>query len=458
MSNFNNQFQPAFPVNNAVNMAVPSPQTPQTTNNTAIFNGLSDLIRTHVLTPLSAHLSTRGVSISVEEMAHVTMLAAAAPATPSLMPNTGIGGLFGKSMLPGSEKATSTAPTGGCVHPNKTGLRKGLPCGKTLTQGSEYCSTHKKAHEATSATAAINGMGGMASFAALGLMQTPPNPTMLGGGFPGFGNNGATTIPTVAHMPSSHLGPMTLNQPPALPVTSQFGLQMATQPVKPQTINITAIPSMPGCSLIEGPHRLIVRAGSAQNEYICVGYLGQNNECVTNLSSEQIAYAKSLNLALVDTQKTAIPTIPGALTQPAFGMSNMTGTMFGQNAATNSTAPALPGFTPLSAPVLPSLGAPTISSSAFPTLSAAPQNLPSIPTLSAPQMPQIPTLSTMSAPQMPQIPTASPIAAPTTAPITDAAPSLPTIPTLAPLAPIATQATQPAATQESQPLPQVANQ
>lgn len=165
---------------------------PTQTNQSAIFNGLSDYIRTFVLQPLSEYFAKRGMNISVDELASVTMLAPASHAAPlaptsgiATMSSMGMGTLAPASAAKGAakEKPVLLQPTEtSCLHKFGRGVNQGRFCGKTREMGSEHCKEHGK--KATSTTTSALGQ---TSFAA---------PSMFGGGL-GGGFGATSQMPAI---------------------------------------------------------------------------------------------------------------------------------------------------------------------------------------------------------------------------------------------------------------------
>lgn len=177
--------------------------SPTHTNETEIFRGLSAFIRTHVLQPLSAHFASRGLQLSVEELAKITLLAEASPQP--LMASTGIGGLTGvgglsvatggaagaKKSRPAAE-GLSNPQQNTCHHKFTRGNNVDKFCPKVQNAGSNYCSAHAKDAAAAPATAA-NSLTSFASPSLFGNTQ-----------FNGFPQNSLATN-QIGQLPTNQL-------------------------------------------------------------------------------------------------------------------------------------------------------------------------------------------------------------------------------------------------------------
>lgn len=389
---------------------------PANTNETAIFRGMSALIREHILQPLHLHLKTRGADISVDEMAQVTMLAAASPSMP-YMPTTGIANLPGSvssgipGIVPAAGKKSKTVegllaptPTTCIYHFTRGAVNKDKYCPKAKIAGSQYCAEHAKKEVSTTAAP----------------MQSFTSPSLLGqsnafGSFGGMPTNQVgplqmhqTTLPI--QQSSTSMQPFQMGAPALLPgsqVQQQtppnqgfqtFSIPTSTQqtqqtntllPSVPPTlptpaaqqqksVTISATPfTAPGggqFALVEGPSRLVIRSG-AQGQTICVGTLDATNNINTTLTPAQINEARSMNLTIVDTSSQS--------QQPAFSGNTQT-TMFNIPTTTPAVLPTVENAAPI--PQLPIPG-----TAAAPQASTLGQENPQIQTI--PQLP-IPTVAT----------------------------------------------------------------
>ena len=117
-------------------------------------NNTVGFVHTYILNPIVGHLNTKGVQVTLEELAGVLQMPAprVAPAMPGpAVPGMAFGGAV-PSMAPAitpTRKSTTTtvpAPIPGrsCAYQFKRGEHKGEFCGKPTIGGSDYCNTCAK--------------------------------------------------------------------------------------------------------------------------------------------------------------------------------------------------------------------------------------------------------------------------------------------------------------------------
>jgi hypothetical protein len=144
------------------------------TNLSAFSSGCADFVRRCVLDPLSVFLSTKGVSVSADELA--TVLALPVTKTSPLLPAVPPMAFGGGAPVP--QMVASVAPTRGskkevlaqaqhipgtCNYQYKRGDKKGLYCCKPVAAGAEKCSTCSKSgsKRTTSVPTMSAGLGGI---------------------------------------------------------------------------------------------------------------------------------------------------------------------------------------------------------------------------------------------------------------------------------------------------------
>jgi hypothetical protein len=168
------------------------------TNMTAFVNSCSGYVHTYILGPIVQHLASKGVQVSVEELAGVLQLPATrSPVTPIVptpsVPAMAFGGAV-PTMAPAiapttARKTTATnAPVAGrtCMYQFKRGENKGKYCGKATAPGSDFCNaclkTRKNLQKEMAATGGIPGaapaMGAIPGMGGLPPGYAAPTPTV----------------------------------------------------------------------------------------------------------------------------------------------------------------------------------------------------------------------------------------------------------------------------------------
>lgn len=153
------------------------------TNMNAFVNSCAGYVHTYILGPIVQHLTTKGVQVSVEELAGVLQLparAATAHVLPPAAPAMAFGGAvpaMAPAVAPTNRKTAATiAPVAGrtCMYQFKRGENKGKFCGKGTAPGNEFCNSCLKTRKniakdmaagtipgAAPAMGAIPGMAGL---------------------------------------------------------------------------------------------------------------------------------------------------------------------------------------------------------------------------------------------------------------------------------------------------------
>ncbi|SPN79431.1 Hypothetical protein BRZCDTV_338 [Brazilian cedratvirus IHUMI] len=88
-------------------------------------NSFNTLVINTVLTPIVEHLKNKEIDITLEELLEALQI----PLPPS------------KTTLPPASRPVKVAREGGCIYTPEKGHNPGVPCGKTVLEGEEYCKT-----------------------------------------------------------------------------------------------------------------------------------------------------------------------------------------------------------------------------------------------------------------------------------------------------------------------------
>lgn len=310
-------------------------------NESAVFAGLSTLLRTNVITPICTYLQTRQQQgpVTVDELANVLKLPAASPA-PSPSPATsfapmpsGFPGLGAPPALTGfdgmpmplsaqkkkSSKSASSQPAADherCIYQITRGVNKGNRCPGKVEAGLQYCTQHKGTR---AAQAHMQGGTPQTGQMMPGMQSMPGLPGMSGlPGLPGMSGSAPMMAPTQPQQPRIQVH------------------QVATGLYR------------------EAVHGLAIKMGSTPNEYIACGVLADPKSTnITPLTPDKIEYCRQINLAYVD------PSRPdAAVVKPTSPSANVSGQtlppMSQQMPALPSTLPGLPQVQGLGG--LPSMG------------------------------------------------------------------------------------------------------
>jgi len=285
------------------------------TNESAVFNGMSDLLRNHVLTPICQHLAQKGIHVSVEELASVLKLPAstAAPpapqmsafgqgvppvatAPPSLMGLPGLGmPLTQAGKHAGKKGPTAPVPDNErCQYVFTRGRNKGQRCPVRAESGQHFCGGCKGKKSAQNQLQTGGVGGGMIAMPGQFAGQMMPN---IPGTMPG--------------------------QPAGLPnMMGQLNPAMA-QPQQGNKIRLQVVPLGNGV-YHEKSHNLAIKTGEQPGQHICCGIYDPQTATIRALTPDKIEICKQLNLTYVDpstqgstpAQATPQP-LPGGL--PALG-------------------------------------------------------------------------------------------------------------------------------------------
>jgi hypothetical protein len=262
-------------------------------NESAIFHGLSDLIKSKALEPIANYLQSRQQQgpVTVEELVKVLQLPANSTPTQSAAPQagapsgfpamngmppaiTGFGGMpmqmSGGNSSKGRAKSPAEVPPDNerCQYTITRGANKGLRCSKRCETGIPYCKQHKTTKVAKEHLERLNG----------GAPQS-------GGAQPGVPSQG---------MPGGLPGMSGMN--PAM-----FNSQQSAQPKKPQ---MNAVQIGPGFYR-EVTHNLALKTGKP-GEFICCGFFPDPNNTnnIQPLTKEVMDFCQQNQLGYVDPEKT----------------------------------------------------------------------------------------------------------------------------------------------------------
>lgn len=308
-------------------------------NESVVFNGLSNLLRTNVLGPIVNYLgATKNCQVTVEELATVLKLnsIATAPQMPGFTPQLNFGGAppigfppvnntlqsFGGVPMPlaSTTKAgrTAKAPENvpeneKCQYKMTRGRNKDQRCQSRAEAGNIFCKLCKEKKSAATQQAQNGGAPTQ------GLVPTAPT-------FPGLPGMLPSNFPTFAPTVMNQLNP-----------------SMANVLEQPNKFKIRG--SQLGDGLIhELDHDLLIRA-IGQNNYICLGIYDPKTKESRPLTPEKIALCKSINMNYVDPTSynvtgQSLPTItqqmPTVMTSgiPNFGLPQVPSlNMMGNNVA-----------------------------------------------------------------------------------------------------------------------------
>lgn len=282
------------------------------TNESVLFQGLSNLVRQNLLPAIVQHLATKGVQVSVDELANVLKLApntavvapqqlsaasvapsfnmgvpsmgttpgfgGIASATPSLM---GMGGMplsigGGGGAKKGSKKNTATAPppeNERCQYVFTRGRNKNDRCPNRCEPGHPFCSGCKGKKTAQD---------------------------QLTRGAPGANSSGAApglpgVLPSLGAVPGVQTGNGTFNQ-----LNPSLAGTLAAPVQEPPKLQVKSI----GDGLYhEVKHNLVIKTGNQPGSYICCGVIDPKTNITSPLTADKIEICKQFNLSYVDPSK-----------------------------------------------------------------------------------------------------------------------------------------------------------
>ena len=314
------------------------------TNESVVFQGLSGLLRSHVLTPIVNYLGTRNAmqgQVTVDELANILRLPASAaiPQAPMAMqPQLGVQpqmgmqqgampGLFGLTGLTGfagaqpatkakSGKAAEPVPANErCQYVMSRGQNAGRQCEKRAAPGNVFCTTcsGKKA-----AATQIAGKGGV---------------PMMGGGLPGF------------------------QQPGLVGMNPAMGAQLTAAPQS--SVGQLQVTSLGNGMFYDPRNYLLLRSGNNPNEIICIGLYDPATRQQLPLTPEKMQVCQSMGISYVNPNQGQVPQTAGA----SAGLSGLPG-LAQQGTVSSAPIGTLTG--------LPSVG------HSLPQAGALPGQLPSV--------------------------------------------------------------------------------
>jgi len=261
-------------------------------NETAIFQGLSDLLRKYVIQPIVDHLATKGIQVSADELAESLKLPAsqtstsvvpAMPSVSSVPPSlSGVQGLgMPVSSRRGGKKNSNApvTPERRCIYIFTRGRNKGRQCDAAAEPGGVFCSSCKGKKSAQQQ----------------------------------LQNNGGAVPQT-----SQFSGQMV----PPLPGCGSMPTQSAPPPVPTQDnkLNLSVVQVKDG--LFYHPKYMIAlrNLGDSTGRMLAIGVYDPQTGDVTTLTPEKIEICKELGIAYVDPNAnkapapspSPIPPIPGS--------------------------------------------------------------------------------------------------------------------------------------------------
>nr|WIL04069.1 transcription factor TFIIE beta domain-containing protein [Cedratvirus lena] len=90
-------------------------------------NSFNSLVTNTVLTPIVEHLKSKEVDVTLEELLEILQI------PPPLVKSTPLSSSV--------SRPTKVAREGGCIYTPEKGHNPGVPCGKAVLEGEEYCKT-----------------------------------------------------------------------------------------------------------------------------------------------------------------------------------------------------------------------------------------------------------------------------------------------------------------------------
>lgn len=258
------------------------------TNENAVFNGLSTLLRENVLKPIVDFFAQKGITTSVEELAGVLRLPVSSPVSAPTLPTfssipptvTNLPGLGLPQTITKRRKGTTAGPVPEsecCQYRFIRGKNSGRRCESRAEAGQPFCSSCKGKKSAQQQLQ--NGQVGGAS--APVASTAIPNFTnqFAGQMWPGQG---------AGIMPSLSASIPTLNQ-----LTPGF-----SQP-QDNTIKLQ-VHSLGNGLYYEKTSFLAIRMGANPNEHICCGVYNPQTGAIGPLTPEKIELCNKYKLKYVD--------------------------------------------------------------------------------------------------------------------------------------------------------------